>query len=367
MRREGNSSVVIVRGQVTIEEPTIITEKYGKGGFYITRRYIPSSTISGVIISKILGEQGENKLLNRSEIEERFKDKTIWISHAYPKLEIETNMLPLSLTTIAKQDNTYVSTAISWANLLMRRDRDLLRKLCSLNYKVPRAYYYYNPEAGRIDSAPSPKTETYTHVSLSYETRSAFQVAYTTESGEKEISGLMYTVEYMVPPETFAFKAYLSEDIYAMLTETGGEIRVRIGMGKSKGYGLSTIKIGTDKQRLEDYIEARLNEVEKLAEENGWIVPVEALTHTLTPPNIGKIIYRRVRVENLKTIVSGEPIIYRNAMAPGSVWVLKIESDEMEKVMMLEKPEKVGTSKIAVLHGMNMFQVFNPVHNVKVS
>ena len=201
-------------------EPIAIMGKYGRGAFYRTLDYIPSSTISGAIISALRSKERQPQSL--SELRKELMRNTLWISHAYPignekRLSV-FNPPPLPLTTLAMKDGKYVSISLMAAKLSKTGNLDIVEALYQLDSKVGRVFAYVLN--GCIKKAePYPK-KVCTRVCLDLKRRTAF-------IGE-EGRGLLYTIEYIdagVKPPRFVFKGIVDEEVLDFIRE-GLELRI---------------------------------------------------------------------------------------------------------------------------------------------
>jgi len=336
-------NLFIISGIVKLIEPTIITKKYWKGGFLESYDFIPSSTLTGGIISYI--NRNSPKPSNEKELLKLLKERNIriWISHAFPyegdKIDV-LDPLPLPISTVAIAENTeYVSYALLIAKYHMG-EKELIKRISRLNFKVPRGFFLI-----KNDRAVMFKVKdwyVYTHVALDHERRTA---------AEK----LLYTIESLNSGNSFAFKGVLDE---ATLDEIKGGLEIRLGMKKSAGYGLSKVEI-CDYMPISKYIEKRAGQIGKFKEK---IVTVDVVTYSYVDRILSlkmEMVFHKMYVSNEKAFVINKFNLYKNVIHPGSVFVFKRDKDPYD----LAKIEvSLPSDPFEMIHGLNMLYFNNPFH-----
>ncbi|MEM4582130.1 MAG: hypothetical protein QW092_07200, partial [Candidatus Korarchaeum sp.] len=177
-------------------EPLVIRDKYCKGAHYFSPLYLPSSTLSGAILSH---------LIRRGKLS---KPEGIWMSHAFPGPrdgKVPPFRLgeppPLPLATISRSESgEYVSVALIFAKA-MRDGPSILKEVKALSRKVEPLFF-----KGTKDAFRPPEKEVYTHVALNYEGRT-----YAYEKVGEEKYGLLFTEEIIRPGSRFFAIAFLNE------------------------------------------------------------------------------------------------------------------------------------------------------------
>ena len=346
----------VILGYIRTLEPVAITYRKGKKGGYVeTLKYIPSSTILGSIISYI-GSEIENKEITYQDFPREYGEALF--TPAFPvdfqgRIKIE-DPLPLPFKTIAKDKNgKHVSVAIKWAEFFDKLDKEVLNYLTSLDYKVEYGFWYFD---GNDVRRFAPKTITYTHVALSYSTRTS-------------LKGYLYTVEALSPGETFVFKACISERLFETLRETD-PVTLKIGSAKSRGYGLVKITIDNSVS-LGDYIDGRYEKVKSMLDENNYITVdfvSEASIKKLEDLK-KKALYHRIMVSRTKRYYSFhgengelvEKFYMMSIVEPGSILVLR--NVDLKELVRNEFP--CPTHNNYLFFTSSITQINNPLHFVR--
>ena len=344
-----SGELVVFLGRLETLEPVVIRDRYNRGGFYRSLPYIPSSTISGALLSRFFQERDGG-----GDIYENLAQRCVWLSHAYPwenDLSME-DTLPLPLKTLAKkkgEKDGYVSTAITAARMIdetlvgdeaVNRIRDLDRKVDTVFFSTKGPQKPYTLEA-------------YTHVSIDFRSRTHGVI----RRGEEEM-GLLYTTESIPPGSRFVLKGFVDREVYDMIKNG---VKVKVGSYRNKGYGEVKIEV-LEKMDLDDYKELRKNSLAKRAEDKYVILDVvTGIFPQYLEENLGSPIYERSRKGSFKVWLNGKFHIYKGVIMSGSVFVYRNEKSVDDYVKMETTPPDDPISR---LHGLNMVFFNNPVHFV---
>ena len=350
------NDMVVFLGMIKTLEPVIINDKYNRGGFFRSLPYIPSSTISGALISNYFRE---NKI--EGDLYENITQRYVWLSHAFPwdeEKSVRLNIadpLPLPLTTLArfrikedkeKKEEKYVSTAILAAEII---DKVLLKdyrikNFKNLDFKVGTLFLsnkgFQRPYI----------LDVYTHVSLNFKSRVSKMVR------NKEKRGFLYTTENIPIGKTFIFKGFVDKNIYDWMKK---EAKIKIGSHRNKGYGEVEVKV-LEKMNIDKYREERRRSIEVYGEYKYTVLDVVTYASPqFLEDKLGSPIYQRSKRSCFKTWLNEEFYIYRNIVTTGSVFVYRNKKSVDEYVKLETTPPGNAISR---LHGLNMIFFNNPIH-----
>jgi len=343
-----SGGLVVFLGSLITLEPVVIRGRYNRGGFYRSLPYIPSSTISGALVSHFFQETDKG-----GDMYENLAQRCVWLSHAYPwdkDLGME-DPLPLPLRTLAKKrgKEEYVSTAVAAARIIDETlvGDETVDKIRELDPKVGTVFF------STRDFQRSYTLEAYTHVSIDFRSRSHGVI----RRGEEEM-GLLYTTESIPTGSRFVFKGFVDEEIYDMIKNG---VKVRVGSYRNKGYGEVKIEV-LEEMNLDDYRELRRNSLAAHADDRYMVLDVVTWAFPqYLEENLGPPIYERSRRGCFKVWLNGKFHIYKGVAMSGSVFMYRNKKSVDDYVRIETTPPDDPISR---LHGLNMVFFNNPVHFV---
>jgi len=342
-----SGELIVFLGCLETLEPVVIRGRYNRGGFYRSLPYIPSSTISGALVSHFFQGKGRS-----GNIYKNLAQRCVWLSHAYPwekDLGIE-DPLPLPLKTLAKkrgEKDEYASIAVVSARIIdeMLVGDEAVDRIRGLDPKVGTLFF------STRGFQKSYTIEAYTHVSIGFRSRTHEVI----RRGEEEM-GFLYTTESIPPGSRFVLKGFVDEEVYSMIKNG---VKVKVGSCRNKGYGEVRIEV-LEEMDLDDYRELRKNFLTKYAEYRYVVLDVATWAFPqYLEESLGSPIYERSRKGYFKVWLNGKFHIYRSVAMPGSVLVYRNGKSVDYYVKMETTPPD---DPILRLHGLNMVFFNNPFH-----
>jgi len=328
-------------------EPLAVRGTYGRGGFYRSHLYIPSSTLAGAMVSEFYRGRGSAG---------GCMEYLAWVSHGFPGEPPRLGQPPaLPLTTLSRKDGGFVSVAIPMAEAMLKGP-SALEPIRHLDPKVGEAYVRPNDKRGLSSEMKPPSKVTEVHVALDYGKRTHSMGS--SQEGEAE-AGALFTQEVIEAGRPFHALAFLREELLDLL-RNGMELR--LGSMRSKGYGLCTIKV-REEMSLNDYIEKRTQMLEKRREER-WLIADVVSYLRMRKLCLGDPVYQKVPLLDVKFWMNGEFHLYRGLAGPGGVLVFKnpMTSGSISARDLAEMEVRHPSDPIDTLHGLDMVFFDNPLH-----